>query len=163
MRALVLGVVGAVLAVGVAEAKGCRLDGVDLIAKEQGPAELGRPDLVGQRFKVVRVASWTKVISGRDKNEKTTVADIAVALEGKAGRFVVDQGYVPHSAPWISATSWSVSGRRSEWAGLDKVETVNWAKRNRRAEAAYFAQPVASFNVYGGPFSGMTLEPVRCR
>ncbi|WP_336489722.1 hypothetical protein [Methylobacterium nigriterrae] len=166
MRAVWVGLVGVALsasAVGAAE-KACRLDGTELVAEAAGPAEMKRPDLAGQHFRVQRVASWTKRVPGRDPSETLTVAEISVAVEGKAGRYVISQGYTPHSVPWIMATSWAPKDAKSvNLAGAEDVQVVDWSKRSRKAEASYFTEEIASFNVYGGPFSGMSLSPTHCR
>ncbi|WP_336492103.1 hypothetical protein [Methylobacterium nigriterrae] len=166
MRTIGIGLVAVALsasAAGAAE-RACRLDGTELVAEVAGPAEMKRPDLVGQHFRVERVASWTKRVPGREPSETLTIAEISVAVEGKAGRYVISQGYTPHSVPWIMATSWAPKDAKSaDLAGAEDVQVVDWSKRDRKAEASYFAEEIASFNVYDGPFSGMSLSPVRCR
>ena len=157
MRALVLGVVGAVLAIGGSEAKSCRLDGAELVAKPRqdiGSGENAPAQFLGAKFRVVKQASRFVTIPDRVGNlGKVTGGSIAVEVVGKKGRFFIEQGYIPHSSPWIIGTSWA--------AGQKGVE-VNWSKRNKKGEATYFKPPTAGFFVYDGPLSGLFLEPTRC-
>ena len=52
MRAVLIGLVGAILAVSAVQAGSCKLDGLELVAKADGDAALD-----GKRFRVAKVMS----------------------------------------------------------------------------------------------------------
>lgn len=151
MRAFAIGALGAVLAAGAAQGKVCKLEGLELVAKQRSD----RPSpFAGERFRVVRQSSSFKTVPDNVGSlGKVTVGFIAVEVEGPKGRFFVDQAYIPHSAPYVSATS---------WASGQSATKVNWSKRDRRAERRLF-DPDGTFDIYGGPLEGLLLEPTNCR
>ena len=141
MRALVLGLVGAVVAIGGAQAKVCKLNGAALVAAERGG---GDPAFAGARFKVIRAA--TRSI-GR------TSGQISVEIEGDKGRFVVVQDYVPQSVPWASADS----------VPADKAgRKVNWLRHATAFEREVWSRD-PSLDIYSGPLSGFSLQQANCR
>lgn len=141
MSAIFLGLAGVLLAGGgVAAAKPCKLDGLELVAAAR---DGGSSPFIGETFKVIRSASTAEGAN----------SFIAVEIEGRGRRFFVDQSYIPHSLPWVSATSWAAGGTGS---------AVDWSKRDKRVERRLFDDG-ASFDVYDGPLSGQMLQPVNCR
>ena len=150
MRALVLGLVGVVIAAGAAEAKVCRLDGLKLAATARD-ADASK-DLVGASFDVVRQSSHFKTGPDPVKGGTTTRGTITIEITGPKGTFVVDQDYEPTSMPWVSA------GSR---LAADDGAKVKWGVRDRRTEARVFESDGA-FDIYSGPLSGLSLEPQNC-
>ncbi|MCJ2074789.1 hypothetical protein MKK68_03870 [Methylobacterium sp. E-016] len=159
MRAVVFGLIGAVLAVGGARAGTCKLDGLSLVAEraEQSPEDAWRakgperPDLIGVPFKVVRAASYF------DHTAKTlprpTGADgkVFVVIEGAGERFTVEQTYDGRTIPEETAVSYPADSRSAAEAP--------WGKRAAKAEAARVS---GFFEVFSGPLNGLILKPTNC-
>ncbi|WP_336492104.1 hypothetical protein [Methylobacterium nigriterrae] len=152
MRAVIVGLVGAVLAAGGAQAKVCRLDGLEVVATSRGGDNVN-PELIGARFKVVKKASAFKTIPDEMGSLGTmTTGWIEAELNGVQGRYVVHQSYIPHSSPWIGAGSTTAD---------DPDVKTKWGKRDRAGERKLFERD-GTFDVYSGPLAGLTLEPTNC-
>ena len=150
MRAVWFGLVGAVLALGGAQAATCKLDGLEVVAEARGGN--ADPNLVGAHFRVAKQAS--EFTTRRDEVKGLVTAGlIKVELVGDKGRFVVIQDYEPSASPWVSASSRGDDGPAGRPA---------WGKRNLREEQKLF-EPSAVFDVYTGPLAGLTLTPTNCR
>ena len=147
MHAVLIGLAGAaLLAAGTAQAKGCRLDSLQLVAEPfRDRADKG---LAGARFRVMRQASDFRTTM--DKGYPSKRGSITVELTGDRGRFIVEQDYEPTSSPWVTASS---------WAAEERPRRVQWGKRDRKTEAGLFN----SFDVSDGPLAGLILKAVRCR
>lgn len=150
MRAFLVGLVGLVAVGGVAEAKVCQLEGLELVASARGAD--ANPKIIGQPFRVVRQASAFKTSPDPVSGGTMTSGQISVQVEGPSGNFFVAQDYIPHSAPWVSASS---------LPGDQTSIPVNWSKRDRKREARYFEKD-GTFDIYSGPLAGLTLQPTNC-
>lgn len=149
MRALLVGL-GLVLTISGAQAAECRLDDLALVSEERGSN--ANPDLVGQAFRVTKQASQFKSLPDPVTGGVSTTGRISVLVEGAAGRFLVDQDYIPHSSPWVTAES----------RPFQTDAGVKWGQRDRKNEARYF-EIDGSFDIYGGPLAGLTLRPTNCK
>ena len=144
MRAVWVGLFGAVLAVGIAEAKVCKPDGIELSDARAEPRFQGT-------FKVVRVASyfrhWDKPLPRR----WTTDGWIYYLLEHKGQRYFVKQIYDLRTIP-------EEYGESHEF-NSPEAKTAPWGKRNRIAEKARY-MPVLEIQM--GPLKGLVLKPSGC-
>lgn len=144
MRAVVLGLVGAVLAAGGARAGECDLRKTEFVVKPSGARyaevfKVQRPDLIGQRFRVVRTG---------DGNDWA-----AVRLKGDAGEFVVRAEVSPHTTPAIGASSWGgAEGRRIAWNNRP-------SKPNGLLSCEIGTDCVTPTD---GPLTSLTLSPMSC-
>lgn len=153
MRAVLLGLIGAVLSVGVAQAKVCRLDKLKLVAASRDGSDVDQ-GLVGARFKIVKKASSFRTMPDNVGTLGTVTAGwIEAELAGKKGRYVLHQDYLPHSSPSVGAGSTTAD---------DPEVKVNWGKRDRAGERKLF-EPDGTFYVYSGPLAGLDLTPTNCR
>ena len=145
MRAVVFGLIGAVLAVGGAEAGACRLDGASLVAKSQArwSSELARPDLNGQTFRIERIASRWRA---------PKVSETTILVRSGESAFVVRR-ISDFSGPPVD-TVLSVE------AADPAVQSVPWGKRAPDAEQAHFSGVFEG--IASGPLVQFDLTAQRC-
>lgn len=135
MRAILLGLVGVVLAGEAAQADYCKLDGATLIAQSQTvwSMEIQRPDLIGRKFRVERVASrW----------DAPKVAVITVLIRSDADAFLVRQISDFSGAP--------VDAVYSIAATDTALRSIKWDHRDASVERTHFS----------GEFNGITSGPL---
>lgn len=151
MRAVLVGLVGAVLAVGSAAAGSCPIDRGVFQALDTGWHYLGlpveRPDLAGAKFKVTRYTDVKKWVS--HNGGKRDVGYEAVRLEGKAGSFVIKKERVIGS-PSFMATAWSAQ---------DEAQKVAW----RASKAPVVAIGNDRYVTELGVFNGLVVRLVGCQ
>ena len=139
MRAVLVGLVGAVLAVGGARAGTCDLS-APLVAtsRAQWASDLQRPDLAGKTFKIEKVASaW-------EPNTKRGYQAFLLSVGDE--RFVAVQSV---DLPADHSESFSADDPRSE--------KIAWGKRDKAFEAkGYFGEGVLSDT---GPLAHLYLAP----
>ena len=156
MRAVWVGLVGMVLAVGGVEARTCPIERTVYQVVDPGYRLYGmkieRPDLVGAKFRVVRQASsfWS---TDEGFSEPTTSATLSLLIEGTKGRLIVEQQVVNHSSPSVTAMSWPASGPEKK---------PTWGRRDRAKEKRFF-DGLPEIDVLSGPLSSLQLKPVACR
>ena len=143
MRAIVFGLLGAVLAVGAADArknpnpdsvKRCSVSERTFTVERAAlvpEARLAHPDLIGRAVHVVRTASdghWD-----------------AVEISDGSRAFVVRFDVTPHATPAVMGSSWEGStGRGVDWSSKHAVG------------------PITSAGIYDGPLAGLSLSEGAC-
>ncbi len=145
MRAVAIGLIASVLALGSAQAAECRLDGAELTAgtKAAWSSDVKRPDLVGRSFHVERVSSaW----------RKPNVAVITVLVRSGGEAFLVQQ---------ISDFSGAPADAVYSTEATDKaLRSVSWEKRASDAERSHFT---GSFlGISDGPLAWLDLKAQHC-
>ncbi|TXM66901.1 hypothetical protein FV226_22755 [Methylobacterium sp. WL12] len=157
MRELLVGLVGVVLAGGVAEAKGCPIDravyqAVDTGARLYG-TEITRPDLVGRKFIVRSQASNFRSIEEKGFSEPTQIANLTLLLDDGKERIIVERHFASHSSPAVTAMSWSERGPEKK---------TDWQARDKTREKHFFGD-LTAIDVLDGPLSSLQVKAVGCR
>lgn len=143
MRALVVGLVGAVLACGVAQAGGqcVILEKPKSVFAAAGPMQ--RPELIGQEFRVTRTASQRKPVFVEARSTTMLLGYEAYELKGKSGTFIVRRDHVP-GTPAVQPVSVENSDASVEWRG------------SKPASAALD-------HILAGPLSNLVVTPRACK
>lgn len=137
MRPLVVGLIGAVLAVGSAQAGECAIDApLVSTSRAQWPSDLKRPDLVGKIFQVEKVAS---------RREGKTLS-MAVEIASNDARFVV-----------VRTVTMPLDHTESYDAESAPMGSLRWGKRDPKVEASEGMGP--GFVLDTGPLAHIALEP----
>ena len=156
MRALVVGLVGVVLAGGVAEAKGCPIDHTVYQVVDTGTRLYGtkieRPDLIGAKLSAVRHMSEFKALDGPFA-EPIRTAKMTILVRGAKGSFVVERNFATHSSPSFTDASWAANA---------PTKAVKWEPRNSAKALGIFGT-FSDLDVTDGPLSSLKLKPVNCR
>ena len=157
MRALLVGLVGVVLAAGAAEAAGCPIGRTTFQAVDTGSRPYGteiiRPDLVGRKFSVRRQASHFRSIEEKGFSEPTQIANLTLLLLGGKDRIVVERRFASHSSPAVTAMSWSEQ---------KPEKATDWQARDKSKEKHFFGD-LAAIDVLDGPLSSLQIKAVGCR
>jgi hypothetical protein len=153
MRAVVLGLVGVVLA-GQAWAGECPLDRAVVEVRDTGErfwdAKLARPDLSGQRFRVTRYVNHLIAPPPEWEGSDRIGGYEAIELTGNAGRFAVKVEHTGGSPPlWVSSES-----RPSRQSAIDWTSAGSGELEPRGGQ---------SFYVFDGPLASLTVSVVGCR
>lgn len=151
MRAVVVGLFGAVLALGSAQAAkedarlGCKLDGLELVAT-------GLPEFEGKRFKVAKVESHFDRIKSPEVNDQKNDGYVVALIEGEAGRFILSETYSGYGMP-------------ADYGRLFKATDADIAKINtgRRSTAGEKARVNGVFYIFNDEYEGLSLFPASCR
>lgn len=144
MRALVLGLVGVVMAAGgaVADPISCRSEtSLMLVAKasdEAGGSAVSRPDLIGKEFTVIRVSKGPR--------EKVAL------LSGGGERIVLQEIVTPRSAPATHYVSFMPNDPKAPRL-----------RASGKSDKGGQYQPDYAHEVFGGPLSGLALDVKGCR
>lgn len=141
MRALLVGLIGAGLALSSAGASEC----VVLERPAQpyvaaGPMQ--HPELVGQRFQVSRTTYQRKRERVEARETDMLLGYEAYQIKGSAGTFTVQRMHVPGS-PAVQAVSFEGS-----------PSSVSWAKPSRKV--------AVGDHVLDGPLSDLVVTPAKC-
>ena len=155
MRALLLGVVGVVLASGAAEAKGCRIDRaifrvVDPHSQYALNEPMRRPDLVGKSFRVSRYVDDRKPYISTRSGVQRLGGYEAYEIRGNGETFVVKREYIDGS-PAVTVASAD--------ADQSRIGNINWSQNNRRKPMTAEDREEVSF----GPLSSLALQLKSCR
>lgn len=145
MRAVWVGLVGAVLASGGAQAKSCRLDGAELVAQSQAKwsSEIQRPDLVGRTFLVERIASrWLA----------PKVAEITV-LARYNGEAILVRQVSDFSGPPVDTVNSTIATDKT-------LQVIRWGQRSPSAERKHFSGLFDAIN--DGPLVSLGLAAKHC-
>jgi hypothetical protein len=149
MQAAMIGLLGAVLAVGVATAEpilGCRLDGLELTAEGTGSPG-------GRRFRVLKIESRFWRLQGPEVNDFKPDGYVKVLIEGDGHRYVVAQTYSRYGIPANSGVSADATPER--------IKQINPKIRSPQGERA---RVNGVFMLLGGPLGEETaLMPVNCK
>lgn len=139
MHALVLGLVGAALAVGAARADGCKLGSPLVVStRAQWKSDIKRADLIGKTFQVKNVASrW---------DSRTQQGSVAVAIEGGGESFLL-----------VNAIKMPADSGASYAAAAPEWNKVSWGKRDPRIENNDAAG--SGFIPDTGPLAKLILTP----
>lgn len=139
MRAVVLGLVGAVVLGGAAQAGECKLDSPMVASsRAQWPSDLKRPDLVGKTFTVEKLASEWQPATRRGY--------VAYLLAADGERFVSVQSV---DMPADFSESFPASDPRAA--------KIAWGHRNRAFEAkGYISGGILADE---GPLQLLNLKP----
>lgn len=139
MRAVVFGVLASVLALGSAQAKGCRLDGAELASDD------------GRTFRVAKVSSRFTRIASPAVNDFNADGVVTAVLDDGTKKYLVSQTYSGWGVPNNAARSYEYDSK--------KADTINPSKRSREAERV---RVDGTFQFLDGPLEGVSLHPVRC-
>ena len=149
MRAAMIALLGAVLAVDVAVAEpilGCRLDGLELTTDAAESPE-------GRRFRVLKVESHFWRLHGPEVNDFKPDGYVKVLVEGGGRRYVIAQRY--------SRYGWPANTGVSADATPERIRQINPKIRSPKGERA---RVNGVFMVLGGPLGEETvLMPVNCK
>jgi hypothetical protein len=157
MRAVAVGLIGAVLALGGAQAAStCPVNRAEVTVKDTGERYAGmeviRPDLVGQTFRVRRYSAVEDVRQLAHRDGALNLGYEAYDLRGK-----VDGLYIKRersaTAPAVAAISWTSATGTTERAHVD------WGKG--RPERVKVGQTLDY--VFDGPLTSLTLVVSACR
>lgn len=151
MRAVLVGLVGAVVLGGAAQAAksdarlGCKLDGLELIAE-------GLPEFEGKRFRVVSVESEFQRLKSPAVNDFKSDGYVVALLEGDAGKFILTETYAGYGMP-------------SDYGRLEPAtpETVAKINAKRRSSAGERARVNGIFYVFNDDYEGLSLYPASCK
>lgn len=145
MRAVAVGLIGAVLALGGAQAASCKLDGASLVASAEGePVD-------GQQFRVVRLMSHFDRIKSPEVNDLKPDGRVTAVIEGNGQRYIIDQTYSGWGMPHNAAYSYPADDAA--------IAKINPARRSPKGEAA---RVDGSFDILAGPLEGVRLRPLNC-
>lgn len=149
MQSAIIGLLGAVLTVGVAAAEpilGCKLDGLELTAEGMGSPE-------GRRFRVLKVESRFWRLQGPEVNDFKPDGYVKVLIEGDGRRYVVAQTYSRYGMPANSGVSADATPER--------IKQINPKIRSSKGERA---RVNGIFMVLSGPLGEETaLMPAICK
>ncbi|WP_336490006.1 hypothetical protein [Methylobacterium nigriterrae] len=151
MRAVWVGLVGAVLACGVAQADtsaarlGCKLDGLELIAS-------GLPEFEGKRFRVAKVETRFDRLESPPVNDFKSDGYVVALLEGEAGKFVLTETYSRYGMP--------ADYGRLERATPEAIKSINPKQRSAAGERA---RVNGVFHIFNEDFEGLSLRPSSCK
>ena len=156
MRAVLVGLVGAVLAVGGAQAASCPITKATVTIKDTkqeygGVVKVGRPDLVGQTFRVSRYASRRELVHSAATGADKRLGYEGYELVGLNKALTVKRDYVDGS-PAVTPLSW-MSGSPSNYG------SVKWG--GGRPERVEVGQDLDYF--FDGPLSALTAQVSSCR
>ena len=145
MRAILVGLLGAVLMAGAAQAKSCPLDGLELVAT-------GDEAFTGKTFRVTKVMSHFRRIKSPEVNDQENDGYVVALIEGDAGRFQITETYSGYGMP--------ADYGFSEPATEESVKLIDTRKRAAEAEKV---RVTGVFHVFAGPLDGVSLKPTNCR
>lgn len=156
MRAVVFGLIGAVLAVGGAQAASCPITRATVTIKDTGVGYGGvvrvqRPDLVGKTFAVTRYASRRKAHFSKPIGANKLLGYEGYELKGAAGTLHVMRDHVDGS-PAVTPVSWA-SGTKSTYGA------IRWG--GGPPERVKVGQDLDYY--MDGPLSALTAEVTACR
>jgi hypothetical protein len=147
MRAVVMGLVGAVLAVGAAAANetpmalapsGCSLDRATLVID-------GQPGT----FSVTRYVSHRKPFTNPANGFTTLVGYDAAEITGAGGTYTIREEHLTGSTP---ITAWSAVGKSSE--------DIDWSKKGRPLKVEVGSE---AFYINEGPLASKSSRVIACR
>ena len=155
MRALLVGLVGVVLAGGAAEAASCPITEATVTIKDTkqeygNVVKVGRPDLVGQTFRVARYTSHREMVRSPTGTDKRLGYE-GYELVGLNEALTVKRDYVDGS-PAVTPLSW-MSGSQSNYGPME------WG--GGRPERVQVGQDLDYF--LDGPLSALTAQVTSCR
>ena len=143
MRALLIGLVGAVLSVGGASAeptKGCNLAGAELVSLGDG---------THYHVKSVRSEFWR--MRSPEINDFKPDGEVVAVIEGGGKTYTITQHYSFYGMPNNTGSS-AVATPKA-------IAAIKAGKRNMKAERF---RVDGSFNLIDGPLGDNRLEPVKC-
>lgn len=153
MRAIFLGLVGAVLASAGAQA-GCPVDRAVLVLVDQKSEyflnePLARPDLVGKTFRISRYVEAPKISVSPRNGDRRNVGYEAYQIRNGRETLVIKRNHIDGS-PALTVAS----------AGKDqsRIGEIDWARCSKKVPEFDGAELV-NF----GPLSALTIEIKSCR
>lgn len=143
MRAVVLGLVGVLLAAGGAQAA-CKLDGLELVAK-------GLPEFEGKRFRVTKVESRFDRLRSPEVNDQKNDGYVLALIEGDAGKFVLAETY-------------SGFGMPADYGRLEPAtdKAISEIRSEQRSADGERARVNGVFHIFNDDYEGLSLFPVSC-
>lgn len=155
MRAVVLGLVGAVVLSGAAQATSCPITQATLRVKDDGTRYAGqdvtRPDLVGKTFRVTRYTERRKKHLSSATGDYKLLGYEGYEITGPAGTFQIMRDHVDGS-PAVTPVSWAAGSK----AGYGEIA---WgAGRPERVKVGEGVDYLLD-----GPLTSLTLEVSACK
>jgi len=138
MRAVLVGLVGAVLA--TAGARACNLEGASLVSDD------------GRTFRVVKMESHFDRLESPEVNDLKPDGYVRALIEGNGQKFLIAQSYSGWGAPNNYAQSFDFDPARAN--------AINTGMRSAVGEKS---RVDGTFAFMVGPLEGVSLRPSQCR